>query len=180
MRLTLSNSLILISAIITIIAFWNENLYEFWMNKYFFYTWNYLFVLIQFFLYSFLHGWVFHLLFNSIFVYYFWNKLENYLWNFKYLLFFLIATIFNWICILYFTSWNTIWISWFAMALLSFLTLKLFELKNDEYKWWIMAIVLNIVIWFTPWISFVWHFSWVIIWVIFYFIDRFLLQKRSF
>lgn len=176
MKLTISNSLIIISAIITFISFKNIELLSFWMNGYFFALWDYMKLVLQFIFYSFLHWSIFHLLFNWVFLYYFWNQVEIILWFKKYLIFFVLATVFNWVSILIFTSWNTIWISGFCMALLSFYTLKLFEIKNPEFKWWITAIIINVAIWLTPWISLVWHLFWAIFGWIFYYFDK-LLKK---
>lgn len=176
MKLTISNSFIIISAIITFISFKNIELLSFWMNGYFFALWDYMKLVLQFIFYSFLHWSIFHLLFNWVFLYYFWNQVEIILWFKKYLIFFVLATVFNWVSILIFTSWNTIWISGFCMALLSFYTLKLFEIKNPEFKWWITAIIINVAIWLTPWISLVWHLFWAIFGWIFYYFDK-LLKK---
>lgn len=158
----------MISIIITFISFLNNDILLFWMNDYFLLSQDYFKIFLQFSFYSFLHWSIFHLLFNWIFLYYFWNQVEIILWFKKYLIFFVLTTIFNWISILLFADWNTIWISWFCMALLSFYTLKLFEIRNSEYKWWITAIIVNIFIWLTPWISLIWHLFWAIFGWLFY------------
>jgi len=171
-KLTISNILILISLIFTIIVYFYPNFYIFWINKYFFYKWDYLIYFFQFFSWTFIHSWITHLLMNSIFLYYFWNQLEFFIWKKKYLIFFLTTTIFLWLIISNTSTWNTVWISWFAMALLSYYTALLFSLKNPEYKWWITAILINVWIGLIPWISLSWHLFWAIYWVLFFYITK--------
>ncbi len=134
-------------------------------------------MIFQFILYSFLHWWIFHLLFNMMFLYYFWEIVQNILWTRKYFIFFVFSTIFNAIAILLFSNWNTVWISWFLLWLLSFFTIYLYHQKNDEYKWWITAIIINIVVWFTPGISLVWHLFWAISWILFFYFNKYLWWK---
>lgn len=162
--------MIIISFIFTLISLKNPEILVFWMNSYFIIIWNYLNLFFQFLIYSFLHWWFLHLIFNSIIIYIFWNKVEDIIWWKNYVIFFILTTIFNWIFILLLSNWNTIWISWFAIALLSFYTLKLYEVKNSEYKWWITAIIINVLIWFSSQISFIWHLFWAIFWVIYFYI----------
>lgn len=167
-NLSFSNLLILISLIFTLISFLFPEVLIMWMNKHFLFKWDYLYLWIQFFTYSFLHGWILHLLSNSLFLYIFWNPVEQIIWKNKFILFFILTTIFNWIFLLIFSSWNTIWISWFAMAILTYYTLILKSRWNPEYKWWIVAIIINLLIWLDASISFLWHFAWALFWLIFY------------
>lgn len=158
MKWKITKTLVLLSIIITSISFIYDDILVFWMSKIFFW-YNSFYVIIQFFLYSFLHWDLLHLLFNMVFLYYFGQWVEYFLWWKKYLLFFIFSTIFNWICLLAFSSWNTIWISGFWLALMAFYTAHLYDIKNPEYKWWFTAIWLNIFIWLSSGISFVWHLS---------------------
>lgn len=169
MKLTLSNSLIIISIIFTLISFQNDEILIYWMNKIFLLNQDYIQFFIQFCFYNFLHWSIIHLLFNSLFIYFFWNKVEEIIWKKSFIIFFVSTTIFNAIFLLLFSNWNTIWISWFCMALLSFYTLKLKEIWDNEYKWWITAIIINILIWFTWNISLIWHLFWAIFWWIYFF-----------
>ena len=171
-NISLSNFLILISFIITFISYFYSDLFTLWMNRFFIEKDLPHILLLQFCMYQFLHWWIFHLLANSIFIYIFWNQIEYLIWKTKFFLFFLFNTLFVWTMLLFFSSWNTIWISWFCMALISFFTLELYFRKNPEYKWWITAILLNIAIWFYPWISLAWHLFWAIAWIIFYFLSK--------
>lgn len=174
---TISNYLILISIILTFFAYIKPEFYFLWMNTFYLENWNYFFYFIQYFTYSLLHWWILHLFFNSVFIFYFWNIVEAIIGKNKYIIFFLFVTFFNWIWLSIFSDWNTVWISWFAMALLAYYTLELKERKDDEYKWWITAIIINIWIWINPQISLLWHLFWAIAWVIFYLINRKRLNK---
>lgn len=170
--MTISNILIIISAIITALTFFIRGLTNFGINHTFLSESMYNMVLVQFLLYQFLHWGIIHLLFNSWFIYIFWNWLEDLIWKRKFIIFFIFNTIFVWISLLLFTNDNTIWISGFCMAILTYFTLELYNKNNPEYKWWITAIVINIGIWFMPWISLIWHLFWSIAWVIFYLYNR--------
>ncbi len=174
--MTISNIFIIISAIITALTFFIKGLTNFGINHAFLSESTYHIVLVQFLLYQFLHWGVTHLIFNSLFIYIFWNWLENLIWKRKFIIFFIFNTIFVWISLLLFTSGNTIWISGFCMAILTYFTLELYSKNNPEYKWWITAIVINLAIWFTPWISLVWHLFWSIAWGIFYLYNK---EKKS-
>jgi len=176
-KLTISNLLILLSWIFTLAVYINPDLYQYWINKYFFYKWDYLIYFIQFFSWTFIHSWITHFLMNSVFLYYFWNPLENIIWRKKYLIFFITCTIILGLTISNLSDWNTVWISWFAMALLSYYTVLLYSLKNPQYKWWITALAINIGIWILPWISLVWHLFWSIYWIIFFWITKKKIRK---
>jgi membrane associated rhomboid family serine protease len=162
-KLSISNILILLSIIFTLLSFKFQNLLVFWMNNFFIERWEYYYYFLQFFTSNFIHWDLMHLLFNWLFIYIFWNMVEIMLWKNKFILFFIFISIFNWIWLTYFANnQNTIWISWFALALLSYYTLELKSQKNPEYTGWITAILINIAIWFLPWISLLWHLFWTI------------------
>lgn len=167
-KISFSNLLIIISAIFTLFSFIYPNVLVLWMNNYFLNNWNYTAFLVQIFTYSFLHWSIFHFLSNSIFLYIFWNPVEEIIWKRKFIIFFVLTTIFNAWALILFSSGNTIWISWFAMAILTYYTLILKSRNDPEYKWWIVAIILNILIWFDASISFIWHRAWALFWYIFY------------
>lgn len=171
-KLSFSNILIIISAILTAISFVYPNILILWMNSYFLNTWNYAVFLVQMWTYSFLHWWLLHLFSNSIFLYIFWNPVEAIIWKKNFILFFISATIFNALALSLFSAWNTIGISWFALAVLTYYTLILKSRWNPEYKWWIVAIVINILIWLDSSISFVWHRAWAIFWIIFFYFRK--------
>lgn len=175
MKLTVSNWLIIISLIFTWYSYLNPEIIMYWMNSFFLERWDYLSFFYQIVVHNFIHWWFMHLAFNSIFLYIFWNQIEEYLSKKTYIIFFIWSVVFNTIFLLLLTTnTTTVWISWFAMALLSFYTLKLKEIWNPDYKWWITWIVLNILIGFSDKISLVWHLFWAIYWVIFFYILKFI------
>lgn len=166
--------LILLSFIFTVLLYINPSVWLFWINHYFIDNWNYINYIIQLFVSNFIHWDFLHFLFNAVFLYLFWSQIELIIGQKKYIYFFIFVVVFNWILITN-LSWyytNTIGISWFCMAVLSYFVLELKSLNNPEYKWWITAIVINIMIWFIPWISLLWHLFWAIAWVIFYYINK--------
>lgn len=180
---TFSNTLILISVFFTMLTYIYPNIYVLGINTYFLNLGNYLIYFIQFFTWTFLHAWFLHLLLNSIFIYYFWNIIEALIWRKKFIIFFIFSTIFIWLLITNISynndlGVNTVWISWFAMALLTFYTLELKRRNNPEYKWWITALVLNIWIGLLPQISLLGHLFWAIAWLIFYLIHKDYLKKK--
>ena len=177
-RFTTSNVLILISAIVTLIASFMPSIYIFGINDVFLNQWLYHIYIIQFFTGTFLHWGVLHLIANSLFLYFFWNIVEWIIWKNKYIIFFIFVSIFNWVLLSVFIWWNTVWISWFCMALISYYTLELKSRNDSEYKWWITALILNIWIWFIPWISLFWHMFWAIWWVIFFIINKDFFKKK--
>lgn len=178
-KLSITNILILISIIITFISLKIKNLDEFWMSTIFLNRWDYLHYILQYIMYNFIHWSYMHILWNILFIYIFWNMVEIMLWKNKFLLFFIFITIFDWILLSIFSNWITIWISWFALAILVYYTLELKSKKNPDYKWWITAIILNIWIWFMPWISLLWHFFWAIWGAIFYYLNKNFFSKQE-
>ena len=178
-KFTISNLFILISIVFTAIWYLSSQfITEWWINNFYLKEWNYFHYILQIFSWTFIHGWILHLFMNSIFIYYFWNVVEIILWKTKYIIFFVLFVIFNWIILAYLNNSNVIGISWFAMAILTYYTLELKKLNNPEYKWWITAIIINLAIWLYPWISMLWHFNWVIFWIIFYFLNNDFLKRQ--
>jgi membrane associated rhomboid family serine protease len=169
---SISNLLIAISFIATSAAISMPELYNYWINSFFLNQGFYNIFIIQLFTGVFIHWWISHLLSNSLFIYFFWNIVENTLWIKKYLILLFSSIIITGISLILFTQWNTIWISWFAMTLLWFYTTIMFMNWNNDYKWWITAILIYVWIWFMPWISLVGHLSGVIIGIIFWLFYR--------
>lgn len=170
MKLSISNTIILICIIFTFLAELNPFLYLFWMANYL--DWDYIKLFFQFLFYSFIHLWFWHLFWNSFFMFFFWNFIENLMWQKKYILFFISSFIFNWIILFLFSGWLVFWISWFCMALLSYATLIFFEHKHPDYKWWITALIIFILVWINTEVSFIWHLSWAIFGSVFYLWDK--------
>lgn len=169
---SVSNQLIFISAIFTIVAYFFPNIYSLWINTYFLDQWLIHIYFFQLFIWTFLHWWILHFLFNSIFIYIFWNIVEQIIWYRKFIIFFIFSVLFIWVLLNFVNTWNTVWISGFCMAIISYYSLELKSRNNPDYKWWLTAIVINVWIWLMPWISLFWHLFWVIAWVIFYLINK--------
>jgi len=177
-RLTISNLLILISLLFTIASYFKPELFIFGINNNFLNKWLYYIYIIQFFTWTFLHAWFYHFLANALFLYIFWNIVEWIIWKNKFIIFFIFVTIFNWVLLSLLTFWNTIWISWFCMALISYYTLELKSRNDMEYKWWITAIFINVWIWFIPGISLLWHLFWAIAGVLYYLYNKDFFRKK--
>ena len=172
-KFSFNGFLIFTSIFITMFAFYDKSFYDFGLNNYYLESWDYIIYLFQLFVSVFLHWDIFHLLFNILFLYIFWYTLEILIWIKKYIIFFIFVIFFNWILITL-LAWNsnTIGISWFAMAIISYYVMDLKSRNNPEYKWWITAIIVNIAIWFIPGISLYGHLFWAIAWVIFYLLNK--------
>ena len=169
---SVSNFLIAICFIVTAIVISIPEYYIYWINSLFLQHWLYWVFLFQMFAWVFMHWWIMHLVANSLFIYLFWNIVEEVIWIKKYILFFILSTIITGCILVFFTNGTTVWISWFATALLWFYTSQLYKIWNSDYKWWITAIIINIWIWFAPWISLIGHLSGVFIWIIYWYIYK--------
>lgn len=167
------------SILATIAVTFDRELYIFGMNTIFLDRWIYHLYAMQFITSQFIHGWIMHLAFNGLFIYHFWNILEWLIWKNKFLIFFILTSFINWLSITYFSNWNTVWISWFALALLTYYALEMrSRAEFQESKWALTAIVINIMIWFAPWISLIWHASWAIAWLLYYYINKNFFRPR--
>ncbi len=166
---TVSNGLIAVSALFTLLTFLTPTIYRFGMNDIFFHAWMYHYWVMQMFTSQFLHGGVMHLAMNAIFILYFWNVLEGIIWKNKMLLFFIFCSIFLWVFLTLLGAGNTVGISGFALAVLTYYTLLLWEKWNPEYTGWVTAIVVNILIWLSPGISFLGHFWGMLFWALWWF-----------
>lgn len=142
------------------------------MNRFFLENGAYHIYILQFFSSNFIHGWFLHLLMNSLFLYIFWNMVELMIGKKKFLLFFVFVCIINGLAITEFANGNTIGISGFAMALMSYYTLDLKSKNNEEYKGGLTAIFINIWIGLIPGVSLIGHLFWAIAGVIFYYINK--------
>lgn len=165
---TVSNTLMALSVFFTAISFVYRDILIFGMNDYFYSQGNYLYWFLQMFSSQFLHGSILHIVSNAIFILYFWNVLERTIWKDRYILFFVLCAVFIWVILTFLTNANTIGISWFALAVLTYYTLILWKRWNPEYTGWVTAIVINIVIGFTPGISFLGHFTGMVFGILFF------------
>lgn len=177
-KYSISHILIALSIIFTGLSLIYSDIYVLWMNTFFLEQWKYHIYVLQFFSSQFLHWWILHLFMNSVFIYYFGNIVETMLGRKKYILFFIFISIFNGLVLTFFNPFtNTVWISGFALAIITYYTLELRAQKNPEYTGWITAIIINIWLWFAPWISLIWHMFWAIGGAIFYALHRKIWKK---
>lgn len=170
--LSVTNIFVIISFFSTLIVMLFPELYLFGMNNVFLSEGNYLYFSLQFLFYSFIHGGLFHFISNSLFLYYFWNEVERILKDAKYLGFFVLTTLSVAFSILIWWSGNTVWISGFCMAVMTYYTLELYYRWNTDYRWGLTAIAINVALGFIPWISLIWHFSWAICWFLFFHFNK--------
>lgn len=170
--------IIVIAIVFTFIAQLNPDLYSFWINNFYIKRDQEFFFIIQIFTGMFLHGGLFHLFWNSLFIFIFWPRVEEILQKSGLYIFFFIlsAVVIAW-GLLYLAPYiNTFWLSWFALALLSFYTLHLYFSWDSEYKSWIFAIFLNIAIWLMPMISLWWHALGALSGILFFFLYKKLMK----
>ncbi|MDD3793564.1 MAG: rhomboid family intramembrane serine protease [Candidatus Gracilibacteria bacterium] len=169
-----SFKLILTSLVFTIGAYIKPDLYMFGLNHSFIDNGNYLVYSIQLFTSVFLHGDLIHFLFNSIFIYIFGTSLELLIGRKKFIIFFIFIVLFNGVLLTYFSgsSTNTIGMSGFCMAILSYYVLELRSKNNNEYKGGITAIIINLFIGFLPGISLLGHLFGVIGGVLYYYYNK--------
>lgn len=152
-----SHFLILLSVIVSIGGFLMPNMLRFGMSEVFLGFGMYGSFLIQIVLYQFLHGWPLHLLLNSLFLYQAGPELEARMSATKYKLFFVANTFFVAIALLIFSSGNTVGISGFCMALLSYLWIDLYKTRHPMADQILVMLVINVWIWLSPGISLVGH-----------------------
>ncbi|MFA6090676.1 MAG: rhomboid family intramembrane serine protease [Candidatus Gracilibacteria bacterium] len=168
-----SNILIILSCIITGISFFSNNILSYGMNSYFINDGFSIVLIIQFLLYQFLHGGILHLLFNSFFLYLFGNQVESLIGRNRFMIFFILNTFFVGIALLFLSNGNTIGISGFAMAILSYIFLELRSRNNPEYKSAGVFLIINILMGLGGNISLVGHLSGAIFGIVFYYLlDR--------
>lgn len=177
---SISNILIVLSILATLIVYINPALIEFGMNRFFLDNGMYHIYGLQFFSSQFIHGWLFHLMLNSVFIFYFGNIVESIIGKSHFMVFFIALAVFIWLALTYLQPYvNTVWISGFAMALLSYYALEMRSRANfQESQWAITALVINILIGFTPGISLVGHFAGMVWGVIFYYLNKNLFTPR--
>lgn len=110
-------------------------------------------------LYSFLHGGILHILSNILFFVTIGRAIEIghgrewtwYLW--------LWTTVFVGIFLYQFSDSPTIGGSGFAMSILAVYAYNLYQHKHSDYKWALLLMVINLVLWFGATVSFMGHFA---------------------
>lgn len=165
--------LIIVSVIVTVIAWKNTALIRYGMNRDFLARHDFESFWKQVAMFQFLHGDVLHIVMNSYFLYSAGPIVEQLLWSGRYLVFFITSTLFS-VSILYYFAprQNTIGISGFCMAILSYLWILLFTTGSSGANEIGTLLIINIAIGFLPGISLVGHIAGAIWWVLFWFITR--------
>lgn len=181
MKISFTNSLIFMSLVFTILAIINPETQKLWINWYFLYQKDYVNFFFQIIISSFIHNWFMHFFWNSLFLFLFWNSLEIKLWLKKYVWFFIMSLFITICALVWFNPYiTTVWISYFCMAILAYMVwIYKFELKTDDYKWWLVWIIILIIIWYWTNISLVWHLFGALSWFLFYFLNRFFDEKNT-
>lgn len=152
-----SHLLIVISTCITLGSFLYPDILVYGMNTIFLRIQEYGSFAIQIVLYQFLHWGILHLALNSYFLYTAWPMVEIRMSPSMYRLFFVSNTLFCAVALLLFSSWNTIGISGFAMALLAYLFMDLRSVWHP-IAWQLgIMLIINIGIGFTSGISLTGH-----------------------
>lgn len=167
----ISYVLIALSILVTLYVWQNKHLLQYGMNREFLARRDIDSFWKQIFLFQFIHGDVLHIVMNSYFLYSAGPIVEEILGSARFLVFFIASTFFSVATLYYFAPrQNTIGISGFCMALLSYLWILLYTSGNpgSEQIGWLL--ILNILIGFLPGISLVWHVAWAIWGILFWFL----------
>ena len=169
-----SHVFILISCTVSFLAWY---VYPQFMNygisrNYVYLGW-YLTFLLQIIFYQFLHWNLLHLLFNSYFLYQIWPEVESRMKRDEFMVFFLMNTLFVALSLLALAPNSvTVGISWFAMALLSYLFIDLYSVRHSmawQLGFWLF---LNVLTGFFGNISLVWHVSGAVFWILWWYLKK--------
>lgn len=129
---------------------------------------NLVHLFLQILLFQFFHGNLLHLFLNVYFLYSAWPEIEVRMKRKKYILFFITSTLFVAISLFIFSPLTlTIGISGFCMALLSYLWIDLYTLRNPASNQILVMLVINILLGLSGGISFTAHAAgavWGVIW----------------
>jgi len=144
--LPVSYILIAISVVIAICGFVIPGFKDrFGMNQLSLMHGEYVQFLVQIILFQFLHGDILHLLMNSYFLYSAGPTVESRMSRDRYLWFFALTTVFLTVCLFLFSPQsNTIGISGFCMALLSYLWIELYTTRNPLANQILFWLILNV------------------------------------
>jgi membrane associated rhomboid family serine protease len=165
--------LIIISIVVTIYARSNTTLVRYGMNRDFLARHDFGSFWKQVAMFQFLHGDILHIVMNSYFLYSAGPFVEQILWSGRYIVFFITSTLFSVAMLYYFAPrQNTIGISGFCMAILSYLWILLATTGGSWANDIGILLLINIAIGFLPGISLVGHVAGAIWGVLFWFITR--------
>lgn len=115
------------------------------------------YIIGQILLYQFLHGDILHIFLNSYFLYQAWPEVESRMKRQEFILFFLGNTLFVAVALWFLSSGLTIGISWFCMALLSYLYMNLQATRNPVANQVLIMLLINVGLGLFWNISFVGH-----------------------
>lgn len=168
-----SHFLILLCVIISIIWFIFPGLkYQFALHSWVLSS-GFFNLISQTLLFQFFHADLLHLLFNCYFLYLIGLDIEARMSKNNFFNFLIFTTICLVISLSFFTSNTlTVWISGFCLALLSYMTIDLYNTKHVQFYNFLILLLINIFIWLSiEFISFIWHFvgaiCWIFWWLIF-------------
>ncbi len=107
---------------------------------------------------NFTHMDFFHIAFNVYVLYVLWPMIENISWKDSFIKLVIFSMIFSIVGVFFFSSNMVLWFSGIVMWMLAY------AYFNYKTLWWIRTqiwffLVLNILIWLSPMISFVWHLA---------------------
>ncbi len=171
-RKYISHLLILLCIIVSIFGFLKPEVIQmFWFSRAS--EWNLIHFLLQIVLFQFLHGNLLHLFLNIYFLYSAWPELEVRMKKKKYIYFFIMTTLFVSLSLFIFSpSTLTVGISGFCMALLSYLWIDLYTLRNPASNQILIMLVINILLGFSSSISFTAHAAGAVWWVIWWYMRK--------
>ncbi len=111
------------------------------------------------------HSSVIHILWNMYMLWMLWPIIERYIQQRSYIWLVLVSSLISSLAVFLFASGPTLGFSWIVMGLVSFAYFSgRIPLQKDQL--WII-LVINIVAWFSSWISFVGHFAGALWWWIY-------------
>ena len=163
----LSHAMIVVMVIISLIGFTNDRIIQIFGFHFYGLSPSLIpWLISSTLLFQFLHGGLLHLMMNSLFLYQAWPEVEARMKRSQFIYFFIGSTLFVAIALALFSSGNTIGMSGFALALLSYLWIDLYTTRHPMSNQILVMLVLNILLWLSGGISFVGHFFGAVWWLL--------------
>lgn len=179
MYLTISNSLIILSILLSVLNFIQPDLDAFHLHSIFFYKEMFPQIWIQILTFSFFHNGFFHLLWSILFIYWFGNKIEYHIGTKYYIWLFISSVLLTWY-IWIFHNWEMYsGMGSFIFTLLTLYTAILYKEKNPEYKWGLTALVIFFILGVSSIQRLQFYISGLILGLIFFFIYIFIQHKKT-
>lgn len=119
--------------------------------------------------YSFYHMDIQHIIFNIIWLLFLSNLGADENLN-DFVLQWIVFSCLSWLFILFFDTNPTLWASGVIMGFIAYIYFK----YKDKYDMssLLTVLVVNVLVWLLPWISFWWHFGGAIAWTIYLVVER--------